>query len=436
MNLRKNKWGFLALTSCLLGLAWGSFAQEKQIRDTVSSKSQLNLTAQAKPSENLIRLDWTSIANSSYKVYQRKEGASEFQSIGTTDFKSTKQVRVLNIFPPIANKVIRFNTWDGESMSLPESGILKQWMEEPNAEHPKGYGKGLIEVTPIEIDMFNLSPDYYLKDMQGNYAYDVIVFGIADSWGGNQPGLTAQGEAAIDEFLSTGRGVLFGHDTAYRMRSGTLSRVDSFSRLAEKHLDLNLYNIPSDELILDNFYNGNDPSLNTSYAGQSTVEITRKGLLTNYPWLIGDVGTQLTTPYTHTAYQKTGSGDIWMRFNWDNRGMDNPFNSYLYTYNNAALIQTGHSIAAASNAPTIATADEKKVLANTLFYLNQLSSDNYLNDYSGQDVAAPTKPSIKEMVVYEEDNVYEMTFNSFVDQGSTYEYYVETQPKNDCEIIL
>lgn len=391
-------------------------------------RTSFDLNAQAKPAENMIRLDWEALDEHAYQVFQKKEGNEHFQTIGTMDFNATT-VRVLNVYPYISKKTISFTSWDGSSHSLPQSAILKQWMEEPNAEHSKGYGKGLITVDAVSISDFNNNPDHYLKNGTSEYQYDVIVFGISDSWGDSEPALDAAAELAVDRFLTTGRGVLFGHDTAYRMRSGTLSRVESFTRLAEKYLDVQLNDLPASELVLDNFYNGNNPSLTVSYTGTSTVEITKKGFLTNFPWSIGEVGTLLTTPYTHTAFQQTGKGDIWMRFNWENKGMNHPMNSYLYTHNNTALVQTGHSIANKSNSSTIATPDEQKVLANTLFYLKQLSSVNFLDDYSGQDVKAPNLPSVEETIGLDDGSIL-VTFNPFTDQGSTYDYYVKATHKN------
>ena len=49
---------------------------------------------------------------------------------------------------------------------------------------------------------------------------------------------------------------------------------------------------------------------------------------------------------------------------------------YLTTWNNTAMIQTGHS-----NGNS--TEDERKVLANTLFYLKQLTHKKEILDNSG-----------------------------------------------------
>lgn len=79
-------------------------------------------------------------------------------------------------------------------------------MEEPNSEDAKGYGRGLIEVTPVTIDEFNANPMAYLKDSKGKYKYDVVYLG---HWDENaKKGLSKNGVNAIEEFIKTGRGVL------------------------------------------------------------------------------------------------------------------------------------------------------------------------------------------------------------------------------------
>ena len=66
---------------------------------------------------------------------------------------------------------------------------------------------------------------------------------------------------------------------------------------------------------------------------------------------------------------------------------------YLTTWNNTAMIQTGHSMGQS-------TEDERKVLANTLFYLKQLTHKTEVLDNSARDIADPNKP---ENIVYKID---------------------------------
>ena len=59
---------------------------------------------------------------------------------------------------------------------------------------------------------------------------------------------------------------------------------------------------------------------------------------------------------------------------------------YLTTWNNTAMIQTGHSMGQS-------TEDERKVLANTLFYLKQLTKKTEILDNSARDLENPNKPA-------------------------------------------
>ena len=70
---------------------------------------------------------------------------------------------------------------------------------------------------------------------------------------------------------------------------------------------------------------------------------------------------------------------------------------YLTTWNNTAMIQTGHSNGAS-------TEDERKVLANTLFYLKQLTKKTELLDNSARDIADPNKVEGISTIVNENNN--------------------------------
>lgn len=58
-------------------------------------------------------------------------------------------------------------------------------------------------------------------------------------------------------------------------------------------------------------------------------------------------------------------------------------------------------------------------------YLNQLSTGEFLNDRSGQDVNAPNKPNIYEHNFLSIGEV-EIKFNEVTDNGSVYKYYLNT----------
>ena len=90
---------------------------------------------------------------------------------------------------------------------------------------------------------------------------------------------------------------------------------------------------------------------------------------------------------------------------------------YLTTWNNTAMIQTGHSGGQS-------TEDERKVLANTLFYLKQLTKKTEILDNSARDLENPNKPGNISTAV-NEDNTTNIRFRRPEDNGSTYEYYVK-----------
>ena len=90
---------------------------------------------------------------------------------------------------------------------------------------------------------------------------------------------------------------------------------------------------------------------------------------------------------------------------------------YLTTWNNTAMIQTGNS-----NGES--TEDERKVLANTLFYLKQLTRKTEILDNSARDLENPNKPGNISTAV-NEDNTTNIKFRRPEDNGSTYEYYVK-----------
>jgi len=102
-----------------------------------AAESELTLTP--KPETNNIHLKWKGPQNSSYKVYQKKPGSNNFETIGLTDFSNTdEEVRVLNIYPvPIAGyntPNVQVTYLDGTSEVIPKTALLKVWMEGRNSK--------------------------------------------------------------------------------------------------------------------------------------------------------------------------------------------------------------------------------------------------------------------------------------------------------------
>lgn len=370
---------------------------------SVSAASSVNLTSTVAPNGEYVRLNWNVPDTSqkyTYQVFQKKPSDSVFQTI-----PAKESVRVLNVYPNAGDN-INFTTYKGENLTLPRSASLKMWMEAPNTENSKGYGKGLISVDPVDLVAFGNNPNNYLKNVDGSWKYDAVFFGSWDCNGScnNQGDFSTAARDALIPFVESGRGILFGHDTIYNGHPNMM-----YFR--------NYLNIK---------YSGADIPVVKGAPVTEKIFINKKGSLNNYPWVIGDIGSVLSIPGTHTSDQ-IAFGDIWMQFGDASASIGETYtdnstgrtgfgNFYLTTWNNTAMIQTGHSNG-------LATADEQKILANTLFYLSQITDETKWDDRMGQDVSAPSQPVITDATLRGSD--VQVKFNPATDNGLTYQYYVE-----------
>ena len=124
----------------------------------ISKAAESELTLTPKPETNNIHLKWTGPQNSSYKVYQKKPGATHFETIGLTDFSREaldEEVKVLNIYPQESNadgrlwptlnssqvaniaKVlpkVQVTYLDGQTETIQKTALLKVWMEGRNSK--------------------------------------------------------------------------------------------------------------------------------------------------------------------------------------------------------------------------------------------------------------------------------------------------------------
>ncbi len=317
-----------------------------------------------------ISLSWNDISSEderyAYRLFQRK-GENEWETRSTWD--GIEKVKVLNIYPV-----------------KQAENYLKQWMEESLDHTEQPAGKGLFEIDSVIIENYNAEPDKYLLDEDGNYRYDVLMFGTYDS--NAYKDLSEASYEATQEFVNSGRGVLFGHDTV-------VAWMKNFSKFAQP-LGVKLKN-------------GYTKRLSTE------VRIVNEGFLTSYPWKLS--GT-LNIPETHTQSQFTGgtmSAEVWMELT---SGYDTDAatgaktNAYLFSKNQLAMIQTGHSNGQATD-------DERKVIANTLFYLKQLTSNTSATDKS---VCDEEKPVITSVTTVSDNGMVAIAAE---DYGTKYQYYVE-----------
>lgn len=336
-----------------------------------------------------VSLDWRqyNYSNKNFKVYKSSDGGRTYETVGI-DYKSVREVKVLQVYPDVG------------------ANQLQNWLVNT------GYGQGIIKVGQVSISDFNRNPSAYLYETSTGWSYDVVFFGTWDR--NNCRDLSAASYNVVNKFAKAGKGVIFGHDVAlnngrndiYEFTGGAVKeRQNYFDALATTYLPIIYYQSGQE-------------------TGYSQVAITKKGLFTTYPNYIGEIGTVLNIPYCHSWGQRIKAGyesNMWLNYtqnSWGSNGVAyGGGNFYLISYNNLAMIQTGHSSGAA-------TSDEQKILANLVFYMNQLLFNTYTtNDASAQDVAKPNTPNVSQ-------NNSQMSYSA-EDNGSTYWYYVESFSKDD-----
>ena len=321
----------------------------------------IHLYANGFSSDGLLTLEYQwinpppSIETYGYTLFQWEDAAG-WQSTST---KCNQTIQVLNVYPDIEG-----------------SDALAKWMHDP------AVGLGKIKVTTVPISEFNSDPDRYLTNASGQYLYDALMFGTWD--GNNWIDLNPTSSAAVRNFLNSGRGALFGHDTQY-------DNNPNFSSLRDK---INL-EISSSAIRLDG----------------TNIQAVNNGFLLKYPHII-PYNSTLTIPHTHTTGQYA-KGIVWMKFLttepevWYNGGINN---FYLTTWNNAAMIQAGHSKGES-------TLDERKIIANTLWYLSQITTETTIKVCTATDLAAPDTPEI-----IRKCNVIDITSK---DNGSLNRFYIK-----------
>ena len=117
----------------------------------ITMAAESDLVIIPKPETNNIHLKWTGPQNSSYKVYQKKPGSNQFETIGLTDFSNNatdEEVKVLNIYPHSKNigklwegssafqtlPMVNVTYLDGHTETIEKSALLKAWMEGRNSK--------------------------------------------------------------------------------------------------------------------------------------------------------------------------------------------------------------------------------------------------------------------------------------------------------------
>lgn len=321
---------------------------------------------------DMIDMTWNDISNDaesySYQLYRKTNNSTwEPRSI----WNEEENIKVLNVYPYMP--------------------YLEEWMTTTLSETETPAGMEIFDIDSVHINEFNTEPDKFLLNQDGSWKYDVIFFGAADS--NSNIDLNDASYAATSKFIDSGRGVLFGHDTIGQ---------NVFNRFAERAgLMIGVWNI----------------------SRTTSVSVVKTGTLTNYPW---DIKGDLTVPNTHSTAQYIVDATEWITLNnskyvYPDTGYTDGF--YLCTKDNLGMIQTGDSTGQATD-------DERKILANTLFYLYQISQQTTAKDASFYDIDAPDIPT----VISSKNEGGKAVINvGSADNATEYEYYISANPANSEE---
>ncbi len=307
----------------------------------------------------------------------------------------------------------------------PNTALLKGWIESISNENPEimkdENGNNLITVTEVHYDTYNANPNRYLKNAQGDYQYDVLMFGTWDSNGFKD--LSTASLTETKAFVDSGRGSLWGHDTLAGRNPRQVQMFGSLLGLGYRQVQPGTAQ--------------NGEPVQTLWTGSSKVQITNDGYLMKYPFELAN-NAEFTIPYAHTIeLQNINVGTVWLEFGqptsspWPNPIRNFTGNDgktyrngwYLKTNDNFGMIQTGHSYGAS-------TSDERKIIANTLYNLAQVSLDNFANDQTVKDDQAPEKPQ-NPVIRCGKDGKLNIKVNA-TDRGKDYQWYVEAHTKSQA----
>ncbi|KAH0802178.1 bacterial Ig-like domain protein [Histomonas meleagridis] len=291
---------------------------------------------------------------------------------------------------------------NGQEYIYPKSASLKSWMEGGTVDginySPIGIdintNQQLMNITLKSIDEFEVT---IRENPSWIYQFDVIVHGFWDA-NANFSLSTNSSNTTIRDYIDRGYGFIAGHDIL--CLAFVKDKIEPTSLIAIR----DLFGIKLQPI--------DDGTFFTIYS--TNISIQKRGNILKYPWDIdGEINTTYDIYNTHTT-SNAAIGDVW--FSLGNTGVqldgELKHNFYLTTYNNTAMIQLGHS-------ECNATETEMKILANTIFYLKQRTTEEEFDDYLfSNDVVPPKIENIK----FDENNYSVKIYAE--DYGSEYTYKV------------
>ena len=109
-----------------------------------------------------------------------------------------------------AVQVLFCYTVEENGVTLPLT--IKSYVQQATSNGYAQNGMAHITLNTVSCNDFNIDPDRYLKDAEGNYRVDSVYYGTCYY---SEPDLSGKGYYALKNYIGNGYGFGIGHDTMY-----------------------------------------------------------------------------------------------------------------------------------------------------------------------------------------------------------------------------
>lgn len=109
-----------------------------------------------------------------------------------------------------AVQVLFCYTVEENGVTLPLT--IKSYVQQATSNGYTQNGMAHITLNTVSCNDFNIDPDCYLKDAEGNYRVDSVYYGTCYY---SEPDLSGKGYYALKNYIGNGYGFGIGHDTMY-----------------------------------------------------------------------------------------------------------------------------------------------------------------------------------------------------------------------------
>ena len=109
-----------------------------------------------------------------------------------------------------AVQVLFCYTVEENGVTLPLT--IKEYVRQATSNGYAQNGMAHITLNTVSCNDFNIDPDCYLKDAEGNYRVDSVYYGTCYY---SEPDLSGKGYYALKNYIGNGYGFGIGHDTMY-----------------------------------------------------------------------------------------------------------------------------------------------------------------------------------------------------------------------------